>query len=184
MTTKEKPIIFSGEKWIPVLGYEDRYVVSDMGRIKSLGTYRPSDKNKVLKLWKTKKGYLGVSLRCKGIRKSFMIHQLVMRAFVGFPENGLQVAHNNGIPNDNKLSNLRYVTPKENMEDRRRHGRTARGSRSGGAKLDEAVVKTLLKIKNLNSELTTSELAHLACVHRETIENIFKGEQWKHVSVG
>jgi len=72
------------------------------------------------------------------------------------------------------------VTSAENSEDRRRHGRTARGSRQGNSKLDEAAVKTIKKLQKINA-LSMAEIAHLACVKRITIESIMKGKSWKHV---
>ena len=47
------------EVWKDIEGYEGKYQVSDSGRVKSLN-YRRSKKEKVIKSWKRKDGYLQV----------------------------------------------------------------------------------------------------------------------------
>lgn len=56
------------------------------------------------------------------------IHQLVLAAFVGPRPEGMEVAHENGDPQDNRLTNLSYKTKNGNMLDSVRHG-THRNSR-------------------------------------------------------
>ena len=45
------------------------------------------------------------------------VHQLVMRAFVGEPPEGMEVRHLNGDPTDNRLENLKYGSRTENILD-------------------------------------------------------------------
>lgn len=176
---RECPILFSGpmEEWRAVPGFEGRYEVSDAGRVRTLGRIRTGS---ILAPWVTSRGYESVSLRDGNRRRSMSVHRLVMLAFVGPCPSGQQVAHNDGNRRNNQRANLRYATPASNIDDRRRHGRTARGSRSGSAKLDEAAAATILALKS--SGVSASELAHLACVHPSTIGAIWKGDNWTHVS--
>jgi hypothetical protein len=46
-------------------------------------------------------------------------------------------------PADDRLENLRWGTHKENMEDREKHGRTARGERNGRYKLSPEQVRDI-----------------------------------------
>lgn len=133
----------SNEIWKPVVGYGGRYMVSNMGRIKSFREYkkRTADGviiNKVafiLKPYKSKYcpsymrrnprnhyGYERVAL-CrheKGVlhKKNYLVHNLVARAFIGVrPSPRHQIDHINRNMYDNRAQNLRYVTPCENMRN-------------------------------------------------------------------
>lgn len=93
------------EVWKDITNY-DNYEVSTLGRVRNKKTGR------VLKIAK-KDGYYSVGLSC-GKRKSHSVHQLVAHAFLPNPENKPQVNHldKNGL--NNKVSNLEWVTNKEN----------------------------------------------------------------------
>lgn len=80
------------------------YEVSNLGNVKKL--------TKLLKLSKHRQGYLTVSL--KG--KSYLVHRIVAKTFIGFVDNSLEVNHKNGIKSDNRFKNLEWVTPKENIK--------------------------------------------------------------------
>lgn len=75
-----------------------------------------------MKLTRHKRGYLMVGLRRRQKRRTCAVHRLVMSAFVGPRPRDKEVAHYNGRPEDNRLSNLRYATPQENEQDKFRHG--------------------------------------------------------------
>ena len=122
------------EIWKDVPGYEGKYQVSNMGRVKSL-------ERKVRSVnWYTGKeffrtvqerilkpgslctsGHLSVVLGHGEIGRP--VHQLVMKAFIGNPPDGMEVCHINGDPTDNRLENLRYGTRTENILDVLRQGK-------------------------------------------------------------
>ena len=60
-------------------------------------------------------GYMTVHLRKNGKQKTFKVHRLLALAFIPNPENKPCVDHINGIKDDNRLENLRWVTYSENM---------------------------------------------------------------------
>lgn len=98
------------EIWRDIKGYENLYKVSNQGNVKSL-----IHKNqKILKLTKTKSGYLRVTLFKNEERKSFLVHRLIAETFIPNPENKPCVDHINTIRDDNRVENLRWVTHKEN----------------------------------------------------------------------
>jgi hypothetical protein len=187
VAVRERGILFSGpmkgEEWRAVLGLEGRYEVSNFGRVRSLSRYRPAYFGHILTPQITSRGYESLRLRAAdGSERGMSVHRLVMQVFVGPCPKGMQVAHNDGDRRNNSLSNLRYATPSSNIDDRHRHGRTARGSRSGSAKLDEAAALTISKL--CDSGLSASEIAHLACVDPSTVSAIWNGENWRHVTQG
>ena len=61
--------------------------------------------------------YLGAK-RYKTVR----LHRLVLEAFVGPCPAGMEVCHNDGDPTNNRLSNLRCDTHRNNMLDMHGHG--------------------------------------------------------------
>lgn len=100
-------------EWRKVIGYEDRYEVSDYGEVRNLNSER------VLKLTTNSKGYAQVHLYCGGhdTRKVKSVHRLVAEAFIPNPENKPQIDHINTVRTDNRVSNLRWVTQSENGQN-------------------------------------------------------------------
>lgn len=116
------------EIWKDIPGYEGKYQVSNLGRIKSLKrkvlgknpyTGKPfmrTVNERILRPARfCKCGHLSIPLG-KGVCGK-PIHRLVMEAFVGKAPPGMEVLHRNGIPTDNRLTNLRYGTRTENILD-------------------------------------------------------------------
>lgn len=65
-----------------------------------------------------------------GKQRTKMVHSLVAAAFYGPRPDGLVICHNNGDHQDNRISNLRYDTQAENIEDAIRQGRNKRVNRT------------------------------------------------------
>ena len=112
------------EKWLPVVGYERNYEVSNLGRVR-----RREIPNSDKTFRVDKDGYLLVKMNVGGVRIRRPVHILVLEAFVGLRSPGTQTRHINGIPTDNRLKNLAWGTPKEDAADRERHGTILRGER-------------------------------------------------------
>lgn len=111
----------SEEVWKPVIGFEGLYEVSSLGRVKSLIAAKNGKKNtrisnKILKPGQDSYGYCRVRLTGHdGELHQWMVHRLVMIAFVGEVKDKPQVNHINGIKTDNRLENLEWVTQSENV---------------------------------------------------------------------
>ncbi len=118
------------EEWRIIQAFPD-YAVSNLGRVKRL-TYKkasPAKAGRILSGTPIKDGGYLVVILCSPSRKRWVkVHVLVCEAFIGpRPSKAHQAAHWDGNPANNALSNLRWATNKENMQDAIRHGRTNRG---------------------------------------------------------
>ena len=87
------------------------YVIHPCGTILRIH----KNKTKEMKPSKMKKGYMHVTLYKDGKKKTSYVHRLLAIAFIPNPENKTDVDHINGVRDDNRLENLRWLTHKENL---------------------------------------------------------------------
>ena len=102
------------EVWKDIVGYEGKYQVSNIGRVKSLN-YKRTGKEKILKNRVDNDGYMCVNLHKDGKLKSFLVHRLVAMAFVDGYEEGLVVNHIDECKDNNVWTNLEWVTQQDNI---------------------------------------------------------------------
>lgn len=107
--------------WKPVKGFEDRYLVSNDGVVKSLDTYvncrggkKRLYKGRIKPTYRNNRGYVVVNL-CRDNKTAYsLVHRLVAEAFVPNTYNKPQVNHIDGDPTNNCAENLEWVTDNEN----------------------------------------------------------------------
>jgi len=168
------------EIWKAVPNYEGQYEVSNLGRVRSLDRIvmrrysdgRPDSpihyKGKLISTQRKQCGHVKVNLGA-GVHK--LVHRLVLLAFVGPPGAGRECLHNNGIPSDNRVENLRWGSRVENKNDERKHAQEY-GRKQGASHL---TVETICAIKlDLTDPNRPSQkvLAKKYGVHYNTINNI------------
>lgn len=166
------------EHWLPVVGYEGLYEVSDLGRIYSIprpgvrgGMLRPTSRN----------AYLCVGLSRAGSRTTPAIHVLVARAFLGPRPDGQYVCHGPAGPRDNSVANLSYGTPAKNCgPDRYRDDTILIGTRAPIAKLTDEIVREC-RIRVAAGE-PKAALAREFGVSKTAIIFAVRGTTWKHVA--
>jgi hypothetical protein len=119
------------ERWLPVVGYEGYYEVSDLGRLRSFprvtnGSFGSTRRipGRVLRPGvNPQTGRRLVVLYRDGSGRTHNLYPLVLTAFVGPRPPGMEACHNDGDHTNDRLSNLRWDTSSENSYDIVRHGR-------------------------------------------------------------
>jgi hypothetical protein len=130
------------EKSVPVVGYPDRYLVSNAGRVWSVRT------DKFLKPVRHSRGYVTVNLYDGEKSRPLLIHRLVAAASLGPCPPGYEVSHANAKKDDNRIVNIAYTTRAEN----RRHavflGLTG-GARPKGNKMGRHWTAGMRRLRDL-----------------------------------
>jgi len=113
------------EIWKDVIDYEGRYMVSNLGNVKSTFKYSDNKMNRRLNkinvrekniyIGKNNNGYAIVILRKNGKKLRKSIHRLVAEAFIPQQENKNIVNHIDGNKNNNNVNNLEWCNKRENM---------------------------------------------------------------------
>lgn len=172
------------EIWLPVVGMNNLYEVSNFGRYRSIprkllnGKMLPA---KILKLLLKGDGYLCAQFSVGGKCSHLKAHRGVLLAFIG-PDNNSDRAfacHNNGNKLDNRLSNLRWATRVENEADKIAHGTKNIGERAGCAKLKECEIPQI-RARHLGGQ-TIRSLAVKFSVSTAAIFKVVHKITWRHV---
>lgn len=142
------------EIWKPVKDFEDKYEISNLGRVKSL------NKNKILKPSDNGHGYLFVNL-CKNNKPQHKyIHRLVAKHFLNNTFNFPEINHINENTYDNRAINLEWCTSKYNANygkrnekminlKREKYGKKVRQYTLDGEFIKEMYMYEAIKLKNV-----------------------------------
>lgn len=109
----KKGKIMKVEIWKMIPGYEGLYMVSNLGRVKSLN-YNHTGEEAILKPIKLKHGYLCVHLVKNGKTFQLKVHRLVAMAFIPNPNNLPCVNHKDEDKANNCVDNLEWCTYEHN----------------------------------------------------------------------
>lgn len=154
--TKEE---LENEVWVDIVGYENKYRISDLGRVLSL-SYRGTKKEKLLSLVPNKSGYIIVQFSKDKKLKPHYVHRLVANHFIFNPLNKAEVNHIDEYKNNNRKVNLEWNTRVENLH----HSLKDKTSRYIGVCTDKrrknkwrAIISIKRKNKSLGSFSTELE---------------------------
>lgn len=168
----------AGVTYRTIPGYV-RYCVGDDGSVWSNCGYQPGGGYGAR--WRLLRQnptgcYAVVGLCREGCKvESRTVHRLVLEAFVGPCPKGCVAAHNNGKPRDNRLANLRWDTPTENIADKKIHGTHLYGKRLAWTRLKESDV---VEIRRMIGIETLTSIGTRFGVTRHQIASIRDGKSW------
>lgn len=140
---------------------------------------------KQLNPWRVKGGYRVIRLTSADKnRVCWLLHRLVLEAFVGVCPEGMEGCHQDDNPDNNQLINLRWDTPQANCADRARAGRhqanTKRGDEHGMARLTSDVVQEIQKLY-ATEQYSSRELGEMFGISKTNILDVVHERIWSHV---
>jgi hypothetical protein len=170
--------------WLPVVGYEGLYEVSNDGQVKSIdrivkgrfGSIKRKEHLLAQHVNKNKK--LQVRISKNGKKKNFEVAVLVAEAFLGPRPKGLCVLHGPLGGLNNCVNNLSYGTYSQNAgPDRSRDNTLPKGETHPRVKRTLTQIRDI-KIAYLNGE-TQVAIARRFNTSQGYISNIIKNRIWK-----
>lgn len=150
------------------------YAISESGTIINLKT------KQIKSQYVGSTGYYMVSFSKCNKSKPNRVHRLLATAFIPNPNNKPHVNHKDGNKLNNCLTNLEWVTHKENMKHAFENGLANNtGVNNGMSKLTPA------KVKHIKNSLIAGEsqqkIANRMNVSRSCILKIHLGKTWAHI---
>lgn len=158
------------EKWKP-LKYNEKYLISSKGKIKSLYT------NKLIKSFVMKKGYEEVSLWINNKRKTYRVHRLVAETFIPNPDKLPQINHKDENKQNNSVDNLEWCTLKYNHDYGSRNSKMKKkvcqlDKKGNLIKIWDGIVDIEKQLNLFGSNITA------VCKGRR---KTYKGYKWKYL---
>ena len=175
------------EKWLPVVGFEAFYEVSDLGQVRRIyQTKSGRDLHKPLPFLLTpSKNINGYMFIYFFDGKDRTVHSLVCAAFLGPRPPRADVSHENGDKTCNRLENLKYRSRSDHLKYSHKLGERVSpqkpGENNSNARLTDAQVAEIkwMLANGINSQ---AEIASKFGISQQNISRIHRGLIWNHVN--
>jgi len=181
------------EEWRPIMDWPS-YDISNVGRVRRSVDSPCYPAGLVLKPHLHRR-YWVVCLYDHGVTRTITIHTLVAKAFIGPRPYGYTINHKDGCKDNNRDSNLEYMTVQDNIAHATFHGLRGKGDTNGSRTHPEVrprgqSVKTSVltddkvrAIKDLiRQRVTYPEVAHRFNVSTSCIQCIASRKTWRHIT--
>lgn len=190
------------EMWKDIKDYEGLYQVNNYGRIRSLDKlqdfyfFSKGNKNgnskelkevlrpgRFMKTTTNSFGYKCVGLYKNKKVKYSLIHRLVAEAFLIPDSKRKHVNHMDSNPGNNKVENLEWCTPAENLEHARKYGGLKDISKKvfvNNAKLADTQILEIIELKRKHA-MPNRVLAEQYGLTRRSIDRIISGDAYTWV---
>ena len=171
------------EVWKALPGSENRYFISNYGRIKSFVYDKVNGK---LMHYSQIKGFFTINMRLFGVQKTYLVHKLTAQAFVPKPSvDCTHVIHLDWNPKNNYYKNLECVTREVSylrvsnyLREKSKNNPVKTITYSKLHAEDVKHIKSML-IRGVRQNL----IARMFCVSEMQITRIKRGENWGDVLV-
>lgn len=173
----------SEEIWKAVVGFENLYEVSDLGRVRTIPK-RGFNKQVIRKTGiDVRTGYVTIMLYKNSIPITRRLHSLMVETFLGIKTNHKLVCnHKDGIKRNNRLDNFEIITQKENVRHAMKLGliRIPIKDERYNSKIMEKDFPELLRL--FKTKMTSKDIAKLFNVGPTTISRIRAGKRRLYLS--
>lgn len=174
------------EEWMPVLGHEGIYEVSNFGRVRSLARFVARGTNHLTITGRLLSPAPNIDTKYHEVRlskdgRSVMrkVSILVCEAFHGPRPFGKHAAHRNGNRSDDRTENVQWLTPRENAADKVLHGTQTFGEDHHNAVMTERQVHETRRLRRLG--MTYQAIADRLSVTFEMVRCVIVGRSWSHL---
>jgi len=168
------------EEWRDVVGYKGRYMVSNLGRVKTLN-YNKTKIAGILKQRANNEGYLTLCLYRTSCKNTRTVHPIVAKAFI-LNKNKKPIVNHKSTDGDktNNISvNLEWSTYSEN--NLHAYKNNLSNAAKGECYKSKLTEKQVIEIRNTKKPFTHKELACIYNITRVTISDILRRKSWKHI---
>lgn len=170
-----------GEVWRDVVGYDNKFMVSNMGRVKMLERKVLANKSiktikeHILKQHVSTKGYLYVHLWSDNKKERQYVHKIVLSSFFRCKNANEECNHKNEIRTDNSLENLEWITHKENLNygnRTRKHSESMKNHPS----MSKGVIQMDMNGNFISEYPSLREAGRMLNIHMTNIKDCCKGK--------
>ena len=197
MTNQEfiESIALEGEEWRDVVGYEGLYMVSSLGRVCSLARLV---KNRYSTKFTTQRILAQTKRKCRGnytllevklckdnVAKTITAHKIIATAFLPNPNNLTEIDHIDTNPQNNIVSNLQWVSRKENCNNQLtllHIGQSKRGNKSSSKPIVQIRNNEVVKVFKSATEASRCGYCRpcvIACCKNR--RDTYKGDRWLYL---
>lgn len=118
---------------------------------------------------KTKRGWI---FRSIAVMEKFLGHRINPKKW--------HVHHKNRIITDDRITNLQLKRVDKHISDHRKGHRDSVGSKNGAARLNEALVRKIRKLR-ASTSLTERQIGELVDMSQPQVHRVITTEAWSHV---
>lgn len=163
-------MIIIEEIWRDIKGFENKYQISNYGRVKSLVRNKRLN-NQIRKTTISNEGYEKIVLTNKKYTKTFYIHRLVAETFIPNPKKLKEVNHKDEIKTNNYVENLEWCTRKYNINYGKRNNKSSNTLKENNYN-SKQIFQYDLNGKLIKKWKSVTEAANFLKINKSILSNI------------